>query len=171
MVNIPLKIITGFQRGADRASADAALELGIPLSGYVTKGKRAEDGCVPDKYPVIELDTYDYPTRTERNVAESDATLLFTICGLSGGSLLTKNLAIKHNKPWKRINLDLHGNNVAVEIIKEWLSENNFKILNVAGSRESKAPGEVECRVKAILIKALTVESTDKNISGKDQTS
>lgn len=160
---LPNKIISGGQAGADRAGLDAAIELGIPIGGYVTKGRRAEDGKVPDIYPLIELSTTDYPTRTEKNVVESDATLLFTIEGLNGGSLLTQQLVKKHGKAYKRINLDKLGDNVAAEQVKEWLEDNSIGILNIAGSRESKAPGVVHHRVKTILLKAMTVGPTETN--------
>jgi predicted flavoprotein YhiN len=154
-LNLPTKIISGGQCGADRAGLDAALTLGIPISGYVTKGRRAEDGKVPDIYPLIELPTADYPTRTEKNVVESDATLLFTVCGLNGGSLLTKNLASKHNKPCLRVNLDLVGDHVAAQKVKDWLMDHQISVLNIAGSRESKDPGVVWARTKRILELAL----------------
>lgn len=168
MIYLPKKIISGGQAGADRAGLDAALALGIPISGYVTKGRRAEDGKVPEIYPLIELTTWDYPTRTEKNVVESDATLLFTICGLNGGSLLTKNLASRHGKPCLRINLDALGDHVASEKIKEWLTDHEITTLNVAGSRESKDPGVVWARTKRILEMALG--STEKNIADQNQT-
>jgi len=169
MLYRPKKIISGGQAGADRAGLDAALTLGIPISGYVTKGRRSEDGQVPDIYPLIELPTRDYPTRTEKNVTESDATLLFTICGLNGGSLLTRNLAAKHSKPCLRINLDLLGDHVAAEKIKEWLTDHEISVLNIAGSRESKDPGVVWARTKRIL--ELALGPTETNSTDQNQTS
>lgn len=169
MLYLPKKIISGGQAGADRAGLDAALVLGIPIGGYVTKGRRAEDGKVPELYPLIELPTWDYPTRTEKNVVESDATLLFTVWGLNGGSLLTKNLAAKHNKPCLRINLDSIGDHVAAEKIREWLEQYEINTLNVAGSRESKEPGVVWARTKRILEMALGPTKT--NIADQNKTS
>ena len=170
-MNFPKKIISGGQTGADRAGLDAALELGIPIGGYVTKGRRSEDGQVPAHYPLIELSTYDYPTRTEKNILESDATLLFTIKGLTGGSLLTQDLATRHKKTFMRINLDRLGDNVAADCIKEWLTKNPVNVLNIAGSRESKEPGVVEKRVKSILLKVFKVGPITENSTSKNTTS
>jgi len=156
---LPLeKIISGGQTGADRAGLDAAIELGIPYGGYLTKGRRSEDGTVPERYVnLIELDTWDYPTRTEKNLTESDATLLLTIKGLTGGSALTAQLAAKHKKLLLRVNLDKDGKHVAVEKIQEWLQQNpGIRVLNVAGSRESKEPG-FQQRVTEILLLALKI--------------
>jgi predicted Rossmann-fold nucleotide-binding protein len=62
-----VKIISGGQTGTDRAGLDAAMEAGIPVGGYCPKGRPAEDGTVPDKYPLIELTKGGYPARTEPN--------------------------------------------------------------------------------------------------------
>jgi len=44
------KIISGGQTGVDRAALDVGMELGIPIGGYCPKGRRSEDGKIPDKY-------------------------------------------------------------------------------------------------------------------------
>ena len=73
------KIISGAQTGADRAALDAALALGLPIGGWVPRGRRAEDGPVPDRYPNLrETDTDDYETRTRWNVQDADATLILS---------------------------------------------------------------------------------------------
>ena len=48
------KIISGGQTGVDRAALDIALELGIPCGGWCPKDRVAEDGRIPDKYPLKE---------------------------------------------------------------------------------------------------------------------
>ena len=49
-----LKIISGGQTGVDRAALDVALELGINCGGWCPQGRRAEDGRIPEHYPVEE---------------------------------------------------------------------------------------------------------------------
>ncbi len=63
------KIISGGQTGADRAALDVALELSIPIGGYLPKGRKDENGDVlPEKYTGMqETDTEDVDVRTELN--------------------------------------------------------------------------------------------------------
>lgn len=133
------KIVSGGQTGADRAGLDVAMKVGLPVGGYCPKGRLAEDGTVPDHYPLTEMTKGGYSARTERNVIESDGTLIFNIGKLSGGTRLTLECARKHNKPHLVIQLDAARPNTAT--LAEWLDQNNIRVLNIAGPRESKTPG------------------------------
>ncbi len=57
---------------------DVALELGIDHGGWVPKGRAAEDGPLPGRYRVRETPSEDRAERTQRNVADADATLLIS---------------------------------------------------------------------------------------------
>jgi hypothetical protein len=50
------KIVSGGQTGADRAALDFAIEWNIPHGGWVPKGRQAEDGKVPEKYRLMEME-------------------------------------------------------------------------------------------------------------------
>jgi hypothetical protein len=137
------KIISGAQTGADRAGIDAAIESSIPYGGWIPKGRKAEDGTVPDTFTELqELTRGGYPKRTEQNVVDSDGTVIFTYGKLSTGSALTAKFARQHNRPYLHIDLDIEPDPVAK--IKGWIHEWNIKVLNVAGRSASKAPG-VDC--------------------------
>ena len=132
------KIVSGGQTGADRAGLDAAMDAGIRVGGYCPKGRLAEDGTVPDRYPLTELAKSGYPARTEKNVVESHGTLILNIGKLTGGTKLTVECARKHSKPFLIIQID---GQPSAESVINWISENNLRVLNVAGPRESKCPG------------------------------
>ena len=132
------KIVTGGQSGVDRAGLDAALELGISVGGWCPKGRKAEDGLISERYPLIETESDEYIVRTEWNVRDSDATLILNLGLLEGGTKMTEVFAIKHHKPYLIIPLD---ELVEFDDIKSWLKENHVKVLNIAGPRESKRPG------------------------------
>jgi predicted Rossmann fold nucleotide-binding protein DprA/Smf involved in DNA uptake len=136
------KIVSGGQTGADRAAFDFALANGIEMSGFVPKNRRAEDGRIPDKYPhLIETKTQNYAKRTKLNVRDSDATLIFSHGELTGGSLLTLELAERFKKPFLHIDLEDAEIDESIERAKEWLASINCRVLNVAGSRASKDEG------------------------------
>ena len=132
------KIVSGGQTGADRAGLDAAMEAGIPVGGYCPKGRLAEDGTVPEHYPLIELTKRGYPALTEKNVVESDGTLILNMGKVSGGTKLTVECAGKHGKPFLIVQVDGHP---IPESVADWIKQNAIRTLNVAGPRESKCPG------------------------------
>ena len=72
------KIISGRQTGADQAGLDAAIKHNIPHGGTIPKGRMTEDGVLPAKYNLTEMTTKSYPKRTEKNVVDSDGTVIFT---------------------------------------------------------------------------------------------
>jgi hypothetical protein len=134
------KIVSGGQTGADRAALDVAIELGIPHGGWIPKGRKTEDGRLPDEYRLLETTSIDYSQRTELNVVDSDGTLIFSHGSLTGGSALTQELARKHRQPCLHIDLDYVSNSKAAEIISSWLDAREIKTLNVAGPRLSRDP-------------------------------
>lgn len=146
-----VKIISGGQTGVDRAGLDAAMEIGLSVGGYVPKGRLSEDGQVPDKYPMTETGSKDYKSRTKRNVLESDGTLIINIGAMKSGTALTAKIARENNKPLMIIQFDQDYKSGAVI---DWLNENQIKILNIAGPRESKIPGIYE-QAKMFLLKEL----------------
>ena len=132
------KIVSGGQTGVDRAGLDVALELGIDSGGWVPRGRLAEDGLVPAKYPnMVESASKKYPWRTEHNVIDSDATLIVSRGPLEGGSLQTAVYAEQYGKPYLVVDLLLDK---TPEKVVAWLQMVQPEILNVAGPRESKAP-------------------------------
>lgn len=133
-----LKIVSGGQTGVDRAALDAGLASGISVGGWCPAGRRAEDGTIPERYPLLEHESPIYAVRTEQNVVDSDATLVLNLGELTDGTALTVQLARKHRKPFLVVQLDENADPAAVA---EWLRELEVKVLNIAGPRESKCPG------------------------------
>ena len=72
------KIISGGQTGVDRAGLDVAIELGIPYGEWIPKGRRTENGSLPEWYHLQEMTTASYLERTEKNILDSDGTLIVT---------------------------------------------------------------------------------------------
>jgi hypothetical protein len=133
------KIISGGQTGADRAALDFAIWHDIPHGGWCPKGRLAEDGTIEARYNLQETSTKNYPQRTEKNVRESDGTVIFTMTSkLAGGSKKTAELARAHAKPCVHLHAGI--SNVAAQFLR-FIAGHEIEILNVAGSRASKEPG------------------------------
>ena len=132
------QVVSGGQTGVDRAALDAALETGIACGGWCPKGRKAEDGVLPSRYPLRETPSESYSQRTEWNVRDSDGTLILARDALKGGTALTRDLASKLAKPHLLIRL---SESPKPEMVLDWLKENRIGVLNVAGPRESESPG------------------------------
>ena len=95
-----LKIISGGQTGVDRGALDAALAFEVECGGWCPAGRLAEDGTIPEHYPVVELANAGYAERTARNVADSDGTLVISKGELCGGTRETIDCCVEMGKPY-----------------------------------------------------------------------
>ena len=132
------RVVSGGQTGVDRAALDVAVEKRLPRGGWCTKGRKAEDGTLDLRYPLIETPLEDYWQRTEWNVRDSDGTLVLTRGTPTEGTAFTIELAKKLGRPC--LVLDL-AEELSASAVKAWAAEHNVRVLNVAGPRESKCPG------------------------------
>lgn len=98
-----LKIISGGQTGVDRGALDAAIELRVECGGWCPAGRMAEDGIIPNRYPVIELANAGYAARTTRNVTDADGTLVILVGDPVGGTRETIGCCIEMQKPYLTI--------------------------------------------------------------------
>jgi hypothetical protein len=134
------KIISGGQTGADRAALDVAIKLGISHGGWLPKGRLTENGTLDNKYRLKEMETANYNKRTEQNVIDSDGTLIISNGKLTGGSDYTRDMVLRHGRPWLHMDLNKTWPSQAVKQIRSWIAEHEIKVLNVAGPRASKDP-------------------------------
>ena len=134
---------SGGQTGVDRAALDVARELGLPIAGWCPRGGWAEDrtqppGLLTDYPELTETPARNPDQRTDWNVRDSDATLiLLPPDGTeSPGTILTREAAAALGRP-----LFVLGK-VEPAAVRAWLEGLGTGItLNVAGPRESEAPG------------------------------
>ncbi len=136
-----LTIVSGGQTGVDRGALQAALDAGLPCGGWCPRGRRAEDGPIPGRFPLRETESDAYAERTRRNVRDSDGTLLLDFGKLRGGSALTAELAGAQGKPLLILAVEGRNPADAVADVRRFLRGNGVAVLNVAGPRESEAPG------------------------------
>jgi 16S rRNA (cytosine1402-N4)-methyltransferase len=156
------KLVSGGQTGVDRGALDAAIALNLAHGGWCPRGRLAEDGMIPPQYQLLETESTQYHIRTERNIRESDGTLIVFRGKMSGGTSLTFRMAVDRRKPFLMVDLNRFdwnppplslgkrkedaqssGNSERhnVRTILTWLAASRIAVLNVAGPRESGEPG------------------------------
>ncbi|MBO9523955.1 MAG: putative molybdenum carrier protein [Nocardioidaceae bacterium] len=144
------RLVSGGQTGVDRAALEVGRERGIPIGGWCPAGGLAEDLTEPPGvlrlFPELTpTESADPRERTERNVRDTDATLiLLPPSVVSPGTLLTIDLARRLGKRHLVADPAHHG------LVRSWLPPG---LLNVAGPRESEAPGIHDA--VAVLLRAI----------------
>ena len=158
-IKVIKQLISGGQTGADSSIVEVGKKLGIPTGGVVPKGWKTEQGARPElgSFGFIESDSTDYAVRTRQNVARSDATLLFATNPDSDGTRLTIEHAKHIGKPFLLVDPFRPG---AVERVRKWLLATRPEVLNVAGNRESKAPG-ISLQAEKVLLSCLRPPPVD----------
>lgn len=139
MIN-QIKIISGGQSGVDRAALDFALQYKISCGGWCPKGRKAEDGRIHHKYPLVETKEEDYLIRTIKNIEDSEGVLILFESQVDEGTMLALSNAKSMQLPYLEINL-LEKKSINLKKVKIWLSDNHISVVNIAGPRESKSPG------------------------------
>lgn len=140
-------MISGGNTGADQAALRAAKACGLATGGYAPKGWRTESGPAPwlAEFGLKEDRSVDYMSRTDRNIRESDATLIFG--RRSRGSNRTEDNATKAGKPVLWVTTQ---DALSVVRVRLWVKRHGVKVLNVAGNRENVLPG-IGAQVEAFL--------------------
>ena len=134
-----LRIVSGGQAGVDRAALDVARRLGLPAGGWCPAGRWAEDGPISAVYALRETASADPSVRTRRNVRDADATLVVAPGPPSGGTALTVAAAGALGRPHLVVRPTPETVDAAVAWIERAVPTGGR--LNVAGPRESEAPG------------------------------
>lgn len=140
----PSKIMSGGQTGVDRAALDFAIAHNIPYSGFVPKGRWAEDGAISDKYrDLTETDSTDPAQRTRLNVTSAQAVLVISRGEPDGGTKLTIALTKQQSKPFFYVDLN-QATLFLSDLSRSCTELATAKETMIAGPRESKCPGIYE---------------------------
>ena len=133
------RVISGGQTGADQAGWRAARAYGIPTGGAMPKGFLTEDGPRPEfaeLYGAVELPTRELPgaDRAERRGLGRDP-LVRRLAQPRGQGDARRVPA--QGKPF----LIVYRGTTRPSQVRDWIVAKGIRTLNVAGNRETKAPG------------------------------
>lgn len=134
------RIFSGGQTGADRAALDAAIAASVVHGGWCPAGGLAEDKPYPPgvlvNYPGLKPTIESEPeVRTRYNIRDSHATLVLGAPTDSPGCERAVAYAAAVGRP---LLVNPSSPAVAIELLQGVGRE---LIVNVAGPRESEAPG------------------------------
>lgn len=146
----PCTIVSGGQTGADRAALDWAIGRGIVHGGWCPKGRLATDGPLAPIYQLTETESAGYRQRTKLNVQGSDATLIFNLGELDGGTRQTVRFAQTLKKPHCFFQIDQMTRDDIAREVGAWSEQGQYAVLNIAGPSEEKRPS-IYARVMDIL--------------------
>jgi hypothetical protein len=132
-----IKVISGGQTGVDRAALDVAIDLGLPHGGTCPKGRKAEDGCIPEHYQLTESNAPHYPARTRQNIKDSHGTCIIHCGGTSKGTQLTQRLCTELKKPFLMVDARHIHMGESHQDFLDFLEFHFITIVNVAGPRAS----------------------------------
>jgi hypothetical protein len=132
-------IVSGGQTGVDRACLAWAIRHGLQHGGWCPRGRLAEDGEIPARYKLRETPSARPAQRTEWNVRDSDATVIFSqFAKLYGGSRTTWEACKKLCKPVLHLSAETLTIVESAILLRKFLRQYSVRRLNVAGPRESQ---------------------------------
>jgi hypothetical protein len=133
-------VVSGGQTGADQAGWRAATAAGIVCGGWMPARFMTEDGPRPEfagLYGAREHHSSSYRDRTILNLRSVRLTLLFGNPNSPGGRLVLNegNRLVLFVYPIRS------RRNPAPDLAVDFIRQINATTINVAGNRESSAPG------------------------------
>ena len=129
------KIISGGQPGVEIAALDAAIQHGIPHAGWAYKGRKTDGGILPEEYNVKEIEHPSYFERLEKNVIDSEGTVILTFGQILIGLKGVRDLAEKHRKPCLHLELRDCTTNHAISSIRKWMKNHEIEVIYFTGPK------------------------------------
>jgi hypothetical protein len=129
------KIVSNGRIGVARGALDAALALDVPHGGCMLPGDPDIGDPLPEKYRLQETRTGSLTKCVERNVRDTDGTLILTFSDdWPDDASCARKSADKYHTPWLHIDLDRTGEFEAAQSIHEWVKELKVEAVHVVGA-------------------------------------
>jgi hypothetical protein len=134
------KIISGGLPGVELAALDAAIKLDIPHEGWTYKHRKTGSDSLPEQYNVKQIASPSYFERLEKNIVNSDGTVILTYGQLIRGSIAIKDLTEKRNKPYLQFDLTECTHSHVVSSIRKWMDNHKIEQIFFTGSKLIDSP-------------------------------
>jgi len=151
------KILSSGRTGVEIAALDVAIKLGIAHGGWTGRGMRNEDGAIDHQYGLKEVVAMGFKRAMEKNVLESDGTLLISRGAKSVEGKYAVETALRHQRQFLHVDLTQHSAFEASSLISSWVSMNHVLVLHVTGPTAHQ-DDKIHHEVKRILETAVYLE-------------
>lgn len=132
-----LKIVSNAQTGVGRGVLDAAIELGAECGGVCAEGRMAEDGFIPDDYPVVELVGEDTSESIRQNVKESDGTAIIYFGDIEEEPEEALDYCVQLGKPYRLVDGGDLQSGQAAKVIADFIKDKGLMTLHIIGPKAS----------------------------------
>jgi hypothetical protein len=122
------------------AALDCAIKLGLSHGGFVSRGKRNEDGRLPDHYQLEELRAVGLQRAIEKNVGDADGVLIISRGLKSDTTQLAVRIALEKERQLLSIDLEQYPMFEAASLIGSWISQKQIKVVFITGPAASQDP-------------------------------
>lgn len=129
------KIISGGIPGVEIAALDAAIKLNISHEGWAFQRKKKEDRFWPKQYNLKTIDKPSFHDRLEKNIIDSDGTVILTYGQLVMGSKVIIELTGENKKPCLYLDLTKCSLTHAISSIRKWITNNEIEAVYFTGSK------------------------------------
>ena len=133
-------ILSDGRTGAGRAALDAAIHLGLPYSGWSSKGTLGQEKEVRNRYHLEELPAIDPRHAIVKNVQSADGTLIIAFGKLTALPQHALRMTLKYKKQLLGIDLEQYSVFEAASLVSSWLASHHIRTLFVTGNDESEFP-------------------------------
>ncbi len=127
------KIISAGLVDVEQAALDVAIKIDIPHGGWLPNGYEKENHSLLEKYKLKEMPASSEFEHTEKNVLDSEGTLVISRGSLTGEIAQLQNMTEKRNRPFLHVDLDTSSDFLVSQTISAWISKNKINILYVTG--------------------------------------
>lgn len=183
--NYLTKVISGGQTGMDQSGLKIAKEAGIATGGVMTRGWITEYGTAENlrkEYGLTEDEKTEdkdkfnkrYKSRTKQNAENADGTIYFVVDPKTSKGLVATKKSAKNGRKTSNMLIispdDMTDEGEAVNKIVSYIKNNDIRILNVAGSRQSSFAENPELKegYERLIRKAFDTLKTER--TGKEIT-
>lgn len=157
------KIISCGQSGVESAALDTAIRLGIAHGGWTSRGKRNDSGRLPAGYDLKETSSMGVQEAMEKNVLESDGTLIVSRGVQTAGPTKAAQLALKYHRQFLHVDLKQYALFEAASLACSWMSQRHIKIVFVTGPLAGEEP-QIYMQTRKLLETAFYLSFVKSNL-------